>query len=82
MDTSDPRYVVVQQLMAYWLKRPHAADTLEGIGRWWLTGAPLPSERVAQALVWLVEQGVVAAHEAADGRVRYRLTDESQSGPC
>jgi hypothetical protein len=82
MDSSDPRYPVVQQLIAYWLDRPRAADTLDGICRWWLTGEPVAAECVAQALSWLVERGVVAAHEAADGRVRYRLADESPYGPC
>ena len=82
MDASDPRYPAVQELTAYWLQHPHASDTLEGICRWWLSGGSFAAPMVEQALMWLVERGVVAAHRAADGRVRYRLADEAKSGPC
>lgn len=73
MDALDPRYPAVQALTVYWLRHPHASDSLEGICRWWLNTPPLPAPLVEQALVWLVERGVVVAQHAADGRVRYRL---------
>jgi hypothetical protein len=82
MDASDPRYPAVQELTAYWLQHPHASDTLEGICRWWLSSASIPATLVEQALTWLVEHGVVAVHRAADGRVRFRLVDETRFGPC
>jgi hypothetical protein len=82
MDASDPRYAAVQALTAYWLAHPHASDTLEGICQWWKSVAPLPAPLVEQALQWLVEHGVVVAHRAADGRLRYRLADDAKSGPC
>jgi hypothetical protein len=82
MDASDPRYAAVQELTAYWLAHPHASDTLEGICRWWLSAASSSQPLVEQALQWLVERGVVVAHRAADGRVRYRLADGARSGPC
>jgi hypothetical protein len=81
MDASDPRYPVVQELLAYWLAHPDASDTLDGICRWWLTGARYPESLVDQTLVWLVEHGTVVAHRAADGRVRYRLAGTSRGGP-
>lgn len=82
MDASDPKYPAVQRLMAYWLERPHAADTLEGICQWWFPGTPIPEPAVEQALIWLIERGVVVMRRAADARVRYHLADESGSGPC
>jgi len=77
MDTSDPRYPVVERLLAHWTNSPNAADTLDGICEWWLTGAHVHPERVSQALAWLAEQGVVATHEVADGRVLFRLAGTS-----
>jgi hypothetical protein len=80
MDASDVRYPALQELSAYWLQHPHASDTLEGICRWWLSSASSSTPVVVeQALAWLVERGVVVSHRAADGRVRYRLSDEARS---
>jgi hypothetical protein len=75
MDTHDPRYTAVQALTGYWLRHPHASDSLEGICRWWLNISPMPAPLVEQALAWLTQRGVVVAQHAADGRVRYRLVD-------
>ncbi len=82
MDASDPRYPVVRELVAYWLKRPQAADTLGGICKWWLSGSSVSADLVDDALAWLVGQGVVVARVAADGRVRYHFSDQSKTGPC
>lgn len=64
----------VQQLSHYLWRHPNACDTAEGIARWWLLGAytspPLPV--VLSALDHLQALGLVQAHRAADGRVRYR----------
>lgn len=64
----------VQQLSHYLWRHPNACDTAEGIARWWLLGAhtspPLPL--VMSALDHLVALGLLQAHRAADGRVRYR----------
>lgn len=81
MDASDARYPAVQMLTAYWLAHPHASDTLEGICQWWLGDASVTAVQAEQGLQWLVACGVVAAHRAADRRVRYRLTrDVTGSG--
>ena len=82
MDESDPRYAAVQELTAYWLQHPNASDTLEGISLWWLSAPSFSAPMVEQALMWLVERGVVIARRAADGRVRYRLADEAKCGLC
>ncbi len=64
----------VQQPSHYLWRHPHACDTAEGIARWWLLGAhtspPLPV--VLSALDHLQALGLLQAHRAADGRVRYR----------
>ncbi len=82
MDASDPRCPVVRELMAYWHEHPHAADTLEGICQWWLGATSASIGLVDDALAWLVRCAVVEAYTAADGRVHYRLSDESMTGPC
>lgn len=61
--------------MAYWLMHPHAADTLEGIEAWWIRDRSLTAAALERALCWLTERGVVAVHQAADGRVRYCLAN-------
>ena len=81
MDATDARYPAVQELTAYWLQHPHASDTLEGICRWWLSSASTSPSLVEQALAWLIVRGVAVSQRAADGRVRYRLSDEARSGP-
>lgn len=73
MDDTDPAYAALQQLTAYWLAHPLAADTLDGICQWWITDLLISRSNVESALNWLTQRGVVAAQHAADGRVRYRL---------
>lgn len=75
MDELDPAYAARQALIAYWLAYPRASDTLEGIGQWWVCDPTLTSGALEAALRWLIERGVVIAHEAADGCVRYCLSD-------
>jgi len=81
MDASDERSAVVRELLDYWLRHPHASDTVEGICRWWLRDAAMPAPRVEAALAWLVEHGAVAVFRSADGRVRYRLVEAAGTQP-
>ncbi len=81
MDAPEDCSTVVEELLAYWLRHPHASDTLEGICRWWLSDAPVPVPRVEMALAWLVERGAVAVQPSADGRVRYRLVEAAGTRP-
>lgn len=64
----------VQQLSHYLWRHPNACDTAEGIARWWLLGvsSPTPLPVVISALDHLQALGLLQAHRAADGRVRYR----------
>ncbi len=72
MKVTDPQDPAVQALTAYWLRHPQASDTLDGICRWWVAVPPFTRSQVEAALAWLVMRGLVQAHQAADGRVRYR----------
>ena len=69
-DTTD---AAMQRLTTYWLAHPLAADTLQGICRWWVNDPLMGQAPVEAALQRLVAMGLVDASQAADGRVRYRL---------
>lgn len=73
MDDSGEERCVLHHLLLYWQARPQAADTLEGIQRWWLGEAVVSRAMLAKVLDGLVKQGVVDGVTAADGRVRFRL---------
>ena len=73
MDDSAEERRVLQQLLAYWQARPQAADTTEGIQRWWLGEAVVSRAVLARVLDGLVQRGMVDGVAAADGRVRFRL---------
>lgn len=73
MDDSAEERCAFQQLLSYWQARPQAADTVEGIQRWWLGEAVVSRAVLARVLDELVRRGVVIGVTAADGRVRYRL---------
>jgi hypothetical protein len=73
MPDPEPTDAAMQRLTAYWLAHPLAADTLQGICRWWIADAAIAPAQVEAALARLVAMGLVEASQAADGRVRYRL---------
>ena len=73
MDDSAEARCALQQLLTYWQARPQAADTVEGIQRWWLGEAVVSRAVLARVLDDLVQRGMVIGVTAADGRVRYRL---------
>ena len=65
---------VVAAILRYLNVHPHAADTVEGITRWWLTpelGA-LPIETLEHALAVLIARGRVERAPLGDGRFVYR----------
>ena len=73
MDDSAEERRVLQHLLSYWQARPQAADTAEGIQRWWLGEAAVSRAVLGKVLDDLVQRGTVDRVTAADGRVRYRL---------
>lgn len=66
---------VLVEVLRYLQAHPHAADTIEGIRRWWLapTLGAVSAEALDQALARLVESGHVQRDALGDGRFVYRL---------
>lgn len=61
----------------YCAAHPKAADTVEGVRRWWLADLACSLEEVEQALATLVDKGELVERNLADGRVLYfRRSDE------
>ena len=65
---------VAEEIARYLRVHPHAADGVEGIGKWWLTPrGPRRSRReVEAALEDLLGRGVVRRQVMPDGQVLYR----------
>lgn len=72
----DPRVeTIVQEILAYLERNPQAADTAEGIERWWLHGTrDHSSALVAHALEILVARGDIERFRSAHGVVFRRRT--------
>ncbi len=64
---------LAREVDQYLAAHPHAADSLEGVARWWLNqGRSEPAmERMKQALDELVGAGIVAARRSIDGQIIY-----------
>jgi hypothetical protein len=89
---SDEPDEVVQAVAAdigrYLQRYPNAADTVEGIARWWLGGRCHENElrRVQQAIAVLVERGLMQKQTLPDGAEIYRagrtpVASEESGGP-
>jgi len=63
----------VDEVERYLAVHPEAADTAEGILRWWLpaTFADLGADEMQRALARLVERGSVVRQRMADGQTVY-----------
>lgn len=66
---------VVEAITDYLTRHPEAADSPEGIARWWLSGAGIDASLadVCAALDCLMEQGTVSARRLPDGGQIYGL---------
>jgi len=63
---------IERALMAYWTGNPEAADSLEGIARWWIPSAA--PDKVAVVLDRLVQRGTVyVVSTPTHNRVLYKL---------
>jgi hypothetical protein len=58
-------------ILAYVAAHPQAADTADGIARWWLGTAAAPAVAVTCVLDRLVQEGRLVRTQGADGAVRY-----------
>jgi hypothetical protein len=64
---------VADEIRRYWIQYPKAADTDDGIQRWWLPPwFEVPLDVVQAALLLLEVGGFAAADPIAGGRVVYR----------
>jgi hypothetical protein len=70
-DEDDRVESIARTIACYLAANPGAADTVDGIRRWWLTPAQVdaPIERIRAALEQLRSAGYVAARRMPDGRV-------------
>lgn len=72
MDPSKPPGVQ-RAIEEYLATHPHAADSIEGVARWWVEerGVQATADEVRLALAELVASGVVRRVRLADGTVLY-----------
>jgi len=56
-----------QALERYCADHPNAADSVEGVRRWWLADAAIPLGDVEDALAALVERGMLGVRRLPDG---------------
>ena len=67
---------VADEIRRYWMQYPQAADTDDGIQRWWLPPwYEVPLDVVHAALRLLEAEGFVIADSIAGGRVIYHRRD-------
>jgi hypothetical protein len=64
---------LAEQIRAYLLRHPKAADSVAGVLKWWLLEQRLEQSRdnVQRALDYLVATGQVAERKTPDGTVVY-----------
>jgi hypothetical protein len=73
-DSRDVRKLAIE-VSRYLRLNPLASDTVEGISAWWLRTRNAKELELLRALEWLCREGVIEAHQGADGRTRYRRTN-------
>lgn len=62
-----------REIQRYCAQHRNAADTVEGVRRWWISDSSCPLDDVEQALEGLVQTGVLARRTLPDGNVIYFL---------
>ena len=69
-----------REILAYFLRNPAAADSLEGIARWRLLEQAIHRTIVETegALAWLVDNGYLIEVDLPHSRRLYRLNPEKQ----
>lgn len=70
---SDATDIIPRLILDYLAAHPCAADSSEGIRRWWLgaSGAAAAPSDVERALTQLVDDGLVRRVDLADGTLLY-----------
>lgn len=72
-EVNDDIAVIASQIDRYLKSHPNAADSAEGILRWWLARQRYEEsiQKVEQALALLLRQGAVSKRTLVDGKVLY-----------
>ena len=65
---------ITNEIMTYLSNHPNAADTLDGVAKWWLLDRAdkLQLGKVKQALDELVAKGLVVKQKKTDSGILYR----------
>jgi Fe2+ or Zn2+ uptake regulation protein len=65
--------IVIQAVLDYLVRHPSAADSAEGVARWWLMdlSEPVQPGAVKLALESMVRQGLLRTATLADGSTLY-----------
>lgn len=73
-----PVDALAETIRHYLSKHPNAADTLEGVATWWLSGSADKAwlTHVARAMEQLMKQGEVVRRTLRDGTVIYERNKE------
>ena len=69
---------MAREILRYFVRNPHAADSLEGVARWRLMDEMIHRKlrETEEALEWLTAQGYLKASIAAGGTRTFRLNPE------
>lgn len=64
-----------KEVLRYFVRNTHAADTLEGVARWRLTEERVHRtvEEINEVLDWLVAEGILLKESAQGSRAIFRL---------
>ena len=73
---------VAQEIRNYLMAHPNAADSLEGIVKWWLTRQRYEEAmgQVQKALDYLVVRGDISKRQLSSGKVIYSSGAHDQRG--
>lgn len=74
---------VAEEIRNYLATHPNAADTVEGIVKWWLRRQRYEEsvQKVQHALKYLSDQGVIKRTHTADGTVIYARHSKKNPNP-
>lgn len=75
--------VVIRAILAYLERHPSAADSAEGVARWWMAGSEevVLMEEVEAALAVMVQRGLARLVQLADGTTLYARCKRGPMGP-
>ena len=73
--------VIAKKILSYWVEKPQASDTVDGIAVWWVQYKEFErwKPQVEKALSELVKKKLVLKKAAATSGVTYELNPEMES---